>query len=139
MWGTRRQPYFGMFGQLLLAYLPDEEVDRILAKHPLTALTRRSITDPFEFRERLAKVKKQGYIIEEGEAIDGVTGIGAPVHDYHGNVVAAVGVGFISSSIEEKNVLLTLAEVRKTALLISRELGYTKEDDSVKNGADDPR
>ena len=135
--GTRRPPYFGMFGQLLLAYLPDNEVDRILAKHPLAALTRRSITDPFEFRERLAKVKEQGYVIEEGEAIDGVTGIGAPVRDHNGNVVAAVGVGFISSSVEEKNIQRTLLEVRKTAALISRELGFTNDDDSLNHVPDD--
>jgi IclR family KDG regulon transcriptional repressor len=135
--GTRRQPFFGMFGQLLMAYLPDGEVDRVLAKHPLTALTRRSITDPFEFRERLSVVKKQGYVIEEGEAIDGVSGIAAPVRDFDGKVVAAVGVGFISSSVEDKNIRGTLLEVRKTALLISRELGYAKEDDSLKPGGED--
>ena len=135
--GTRRQPYFGMFGQLLMAYLPDEEVDRILARHPLTALTRKSITDPFEFRERLARAKRQGYVIEDGEAIDGVTGIAAPVRDFNGNVVAAVGVGFISTSVEDKNMHRTLLEVIKTARLISRELGYTQEDDAPEPVAED--
>jgi len=135
--GTRRPPYFGMFGQLLLAYLPDGEVDRILAKHPLAALTRKSITDPFEFRERLAQIKQQGYVVEEGEAIDGVTGIGAPARDHTGTVVAAVGVGFITGSVEDKNLRRTLLEVRKTAALISRELGYTKEDAALEPDAEE--
>ena len=121
---SRRAPHFGMFGQVLMAYLPEAEVDRILARRPLVPLTRRTITDPFEFREKLARIRRGGYVVEEGEAIDGVTGIAAPVRDFRGQVIAAVGVGFISTSVEGKNVERTLTEVLKTAQLISQELGY---------------
>ncbi len=126
--GTRRPPYFGMFGQLFMAYLSEDEVDRVLAKQPLAALTRSSITDPFEFRERLARIREQGYVIEQGEAIDGIAGIAAPIRDSSGDMVAAVGVSFISVSVEDKNLPRTLGEVLKTAHVISRVLGYVKGD-----------
>lgn len=135
--GTRRPAYFGMFGQVLLAYLPEPEVDRILAKHPLVSMTRKSITDPFEFRERLSRIRSQGYIIEEGEAIDGVTGIAAPVRDFSGEVVAAVGVSFISISVEDKNILRILDEVMKTVRLISVELGFVEDDGADQDAAED--
>jgi IclR family transcriptional regulator, KDG regulon repressor len=127
--GTRRPPYFGMFGQLLLAFLPEDEVDRILARHPLTSVTRKSISDPIEFRERLGQIRGHGYIVEEGEAIEGVTGIAAPVRDSSGGVVASVGVSFISISVEGKNIVRILEEVLKTAHAISEDLGYVDEED----------
>jgi IclR family transcriptional regulator, KDG regulon repressor len=132
--GTRRPPYFGMFGQLLLAFLPEDEVDRILARHPLTSVTRKSISDPIEFRERLKQIRGHGYIVEEGEAIEGVTGIAAPVRDSSGDVVASVGVSFISISVEGKNIVRILEEVLKTARAISQDLGYADEDDPA-NGS----
>jgi DNA-binding IclR family transcriptional regulator len=39
--GTRRPPHFGMLGQILLAFLPDQEVNRLLRKAPLTLFTKR--------------------------------------------------------------------------------------------------
>jgi len=129
--GTRRPPYFGMFGQILLAFLPEEEVDRILGRHPLVSTTRGSISDPMEFRERLKHIRRSGYIVEEGEAIEGVTGVAAPVRDFSGEVIAGVGVSFISTSVEGKNIGRILEEVLKTARAISEELGYMHEKDHV--------
>jgi IclR family KDG regulon transcriptional repressor len=122
--GTRRPPYFGMLGQLLMAYLSESEVDRILQKHPLTPVTRKSITDPKVFKKRLKRIRDQGYSVDEEEAIEGIMGVAAPVWDFTGNVVAGVGVGFISSSVEPKGVARIRNEVLKTAREISGELGY---------------
>jgi DNA-binding IclR family transcriptional regulator len=123
--GTRRPPYFGMFGQIFMAHLPEPEVDRILEKHPLAAVTRKSITDPALFKEKLCLIRNNGFLIEEGEAIDGVTGISAPVLDFSGKPVAAVGVSFISSSEDENGKSAIIKEALDTAREISRRLGYT--------------
>jgi DNA-binding IclR family transcriptional regulator len=130
--GTRRPPYFGMLGQLLMAYLSENEVDRLLEKHPLTLITRKSITDPKVFKERLRRIREQGYSVDEEEAIDGVTGVAVPVWDFTGKVVVGVGVGFISSSVETKGVARIKNELVKTAKEISRELGYLAKTKAVK-------
>ena len=122
--GRRRPPYFGMFGQLLMAFLPDDGVDRILEKNPLKPFTKKSITARDEFKERLREILEQGFAIDREEAIDGITGIAAPVRDYTGNVVAAVGVGFISSSEDSNGVAEIIKAVGETTRNISRELGY---------------
>jgi DNA-binding IclR family transcriptional regulator len=122
--GRIRPPYFGMLGQVLMASLPEDEVDRILQKNPLIAHTKRTTTDPYEFREKLAKIRKQGYLIEDGEAIEGISGIAAPIYNFTGSAVAAVGVSFISSSVDAKGKEALLAEVIKAAEAISREMGY---------------
>jgi DNA-binding IclR family transcriptional regulator len=122
--GSRRPPHFGMMGQVLMADLAENQVQRLLEKYPLTAFTKRSITSVHSFKETLRRVKKQGYAIDEGVAIEGIGGIAAPVRDFTGGVVAAIGVGFMVSSVKGKELKRIVKEVLETAHAISRELGY---------------
>jgi IclR family transcriptional regulator, KDG regulon repressor len=130
--GIRRPPYFGMLGQLLMAYLPESEVNRLLKKTPLVALTKRSIIDEAEFKNRLKEIRKNQFFIDEEEAIDGIAGISAPVRDFTGNVIGAIGVGYISSSEDGKGKDLIIKEVRTVAREISQELGYFEEKKNVR-------
>jgi IclR family KDG regulon transcriptional repressor len=137
--GRRRPPYFGMFGQLLMAFLPDKEVDRILKKNPLKPITRKSITETNKFKERLRLIREQGFCVDTEEAIDGITGIAAPVKDYTGKVVAALGVGFITSSEDPNRVMEIIRAVSETAKNISRDLGnWENSDTGVKNKDSNP-
>jgi DNA-binding IclR family transcriptional regulator len=132
--GTYRPPYFGMLGHTLMAYLGDKEVDRIIEKNPLRPFTKKSIKSVEVLKERLQRIRKQGFYVDKEEALDGVTGIGAPVRDFTGKVVAAVGVGFISSSENSKGIKKIIKEVVRTSQTISHELGYLKRrEDSLPN------
>jgi len=130
--GIKRPPYFGMLGQLLMAYLPESEVDRLLKKIPLVFLTKRSITDVAEFKKRLKAIRKDDYFIDEEGAIEGIAGISAPIRDFTGSVIGAIGVGYIFSSVDEKEKDLIIEEVRATAREISQELGYIEVKKHVK-------
>lgn len=122
--GQHRPPYFGMLGQTLVAFLTESEVNRLLKKCPLAPATKKSITNEKEFKERLSKVREQGFVVDEGEAIDGITGVAAPIRDFTGKVVAAIGVGFISSSEGPKGLKNIIKDVLITAQAVSQELGY---------------
>jgi DNA-binding IclR family transcriptional regulator len=122
--GTRRLPYFGMLGQILMAFLPDQEVNRLLKKTPLTPFTRKSLISEKEFKERLLKIRKKGFFVDDEEALDGISGISAPIRDYTGVVIAGVGVGFISSSEDAKGKKLIIKEVCDAAKGISKQMGY---------------
>jgi len=131
--GTRRPPYFGMLGQVLMAHLPDSEVDRLLRKTPLEPFTKRSLTNEAEFKKRQRKIREEGFYVDKEEAIDGVTGIAAPVMDYTGKVIAGVGVGFISSSLDSNGTKGIIKEVCETAKKISKEMGYLKRGESSRS------
>jgi DNA-binding IclR family transcriptional regulator len=107
-----------------MAYLPDQEVNRLLKKTPLTSFTKRSLVSEKEFKERLLKIRKQGFFVDEEEALDGISGISAPIRDYTGGVIAGVGVGFISSSEDAKGKKIITKEVCEAAKRISKEMGY---------------
>jgi len=122
--GTRRPPYFGMLGQILMAFLPDQEVNRLLKKTPLTPSTKKSLASEKEFKEKLLRIRKQGFFVDEEEALDGISGISAPIRDYTGEVIAGVGVGFISSSEHAKGKKIIIKEVCEAAKGISKQMGY---------------
>jgi len=127
--GTRRPPHFGMLGQLLMAYLSDSEVDQLLTQSPLIPFTKKSITDVKEFKQRLLNTRKQGFFVDEESAFDGITGVAAPIRNFTGAVVAAIGIGFISSSVTGDELKQIINDMIETAKEISRELGWKNKED----------
>jgi DNA-binding IclR family transcriptional regulator len=122
--GQPRPPHFGVLGQVLTAFLPEDQVDRLLKAEPLRQLTAKTITDPQLFKERLRLIRQQGYLVEEGEAFSVITGIAAPIRDSSAKVIAAVGVGLLSSLVDYQGIREIVAQTVDTAALISRDLGY---------------
>lgn len=122
--GQPRPPHFGVLGQVLMAFLPENEAGRLLKAEPLTQLTAKTITDLQLFKERLRLIRQQGYLVEEGEAFNMITGIAAPVRDSSTKVIASVGVGFLSSLVDYQEMGEIVTQTVNTADLISRDLGY---------------
>jgi IclR family transcriptional regulator, KDG regulon repressor len=122
--GTRRPPYWGMLGPMLMAYLPDPEVESLLEKNPLTATTKKSFTKKEEFKKWLTQIRKQGFAVDRERTFEGITGVAAPIRDFRGKVVASVAVCFISSSVDSKELKHIIKEAQRTGLDISKEIGY---------------
>jgi DNA-binding IclR family transcriptional regulator len=122
--GTMRPPHYGAPAQLLMAYLSDDTVERMLAKYPLKAFTKKTITDESLFKAKLGIIRSQEYCIDEGEIIDGLTVVAAPVRDHSKEVVAALAVAYVSETAERKERKRILDEAVKTAKAISQAMGY---------------
>lgn len=131
--GTRRPPHFGVLGQVLMAYLPESEVERLLNKSPLMAFTRKSIVSNHDFKEKLRQIREQGFGVEYETAFEGIGVVAAPVMDAAGRVVAALGVGFMASAVNTKEVRKIQKDVVETALTISWEQGYPKKDGEIES------
>jgi DNA-binding IclR family transcriptional regulator len=121
--GWRGPLHFGMLGMILMAYLEPREVRRILQKDKLQAYTPFSITDEDAFSLKLEHIRNQGYVIEEGEAIEGIVGIAAPIRDFSRQVIAALGI--VLTNDQARNGTKGYVElVKRSCEKISRELGY---------------
>ncbi len=123
--GRRRPPYWGMVGPAIMAYQPDSEIGRLLRKRPFVGTAKKSFTSKKGFVAWLGEIRKQGYAVDRETAIDGVGGVAAPIRNVSGKVIAALGVSFISSSVDGKGVRSLVREATATAHAISGELGYT--------------
>jgi IclR family transcriptional regulator, KDG regulon repressor len=125
--GWRRPLHYGMLGMVLMAHMDPDNVDRILKKTPLAPHTPYSIVDPDAFSARLEEIRKNGYILEREEAVEGILGIAAPIRDYSRQVIAALGIALpLSKNHSEKHLEKVTDLVRATADEISSDLGYLK-------------
>jgi DNA-binding IclR family transcriptional regulator len=82
----------GSSSKAILAFLDPVEVDRLLGRHGLEALTGKTIVDESRLRRELAAIRKRGYASSQGERQEGTASIAAPIFDHDGRVIAAVSV-----------------------------------------------
>jgi IclR family pca regulon transcriptional regulator len=99
--GARRPAYATAMGRVLLAGLPQDELDDYLAKNDLVPILPLTITDPTAFRAELTKVHDQGYALVNQELEDGLVAVAVPIHDRMGRVRAAIN---LSTHIGRKSV-----------------------------------
>lgn len=71
--GRRVLPHCRAAGKAMLAQLPDAEVLTILGRTGMPAMTETTITDPDAMLTELARIRKVGFAVEEGEMELGVT------------------------------------------------------------------
>jgi DNA-binding IclR family transcriptional regulator len=90
--GTRDGIHAGASGKPILAFLPDDDIERFLRK-PLARLTEHTLVDADQLRRQIRLIRKRGYATSRSERVQGAaTGIGAPVFGPKGQVVGSVVV-----------------------------------------------
>lgn len=116
--------HIGAPSKALLAFLPQAELNTLLAELPLTAITPSTLTDPERLRTELLVVRMRGFAISIGERTPGASAVAAPIWDRSGRPIAAVSVlGPVQRLTYEK--LQELGPlVRQVAQEMSAALGY---------------
>ncbi len=122
--GLKRPPYYGMLGMTLLAHMEEAEAERLLDLFPPTKITEKSVIEVDEVMKKLEEIRKLGYYVERGEVIEGLLGVGVPIRDYSGQVVAAVGVAQAVFQVKEGDTERLVNDLLVTSQSISRELGF---------------
>lgn len=89
----------GASALVLLAWSSPEEVRGLLRSAPLKRFTASTLVDVDALMERLETIRAAGYAISRAELDPDILGVGAPVHDDTGQVVAAVSVAALASRI----------------------------------------
>jgi DNA-binding IclR family transcriptional regulator len=121
--GTRWPVYATSTGLALLANLPDEQVNELLAGS-IAAITAKTETDAGRIRQKLVQARQQGYAML-AEALElGYVAIAAPILNHEGHPIAALSVGgplvrLTAARIEEIGRLL-----REAAERVSYQLGF---------------
>jgi IclR family pca regulon transcriptional regulator len=84
---------------VLLAGLPDAELQAYLSRAKLTRLTNRTAATPEELVNVLKTVRRNGYSLVDQELEIGLRSIAVPVTDREGRAVAALNIGTQSSRV----------------------------------------
>lgn len=90
--GGRLPAYCTSIGHVLLAHLPEDELDDYLSRAKLQPYTERTITDPDKLRQQLATVRDAGYAVADQLLEPAVRSIAVPVRNAAGTVMAGMNV-----------------------------------------------
>ncbi len=125
--GDRRPLGVGAGSLALLAFQPDDFVSRAIALNAAEAERKWHLTAAqlFDF---VAETRKRGYALNPGRVAPGMTAIGVPVFGASGEAVAAIGVGAITSRMDEDGrcdriIAAMQSEAREIEEVLKRRLG----------------
>jgi len=88
--GLQLEAYCSGIGKVLLASLPDGEREGDPRPGPFPALTARTITEAGALRRELARVREQGFAVDDGEIAEGFAMLAVPIRSPDGRVLAAI-------------------------------------------------
>ena len=120
--GQRVPAYAVATGRPLLAYQPEEEIERVLGGG-LQRYTDATITSPEALRAELRTIREEGVAVDRGEWRDLIWAVGAPVFDEHLSAAFAVGVFGLAAEIQQAPLERLIRLVHGAAQAISRALG----------------
>jgi DNA-binding IclR family transcriptional regulator len=125
MLGSRIPAHCSAVGKVLLAALPEKQLDRLVSSKGLPRQTENTITDLGKLKEHLELVRKNGYALDKEENEIGIRCVSAPIHDQRGVVIAAISISVPASRMKAHVFKKKLKDqVIVTALNISRKIGY---------------
>lgn len=112
-------------GKAILANKPREEVETILDRHGLPAVTDETITDRAELFDELETIREQGYSTDDEERIKGMRCVGAAIADDEGITIAGVSVSAPKSRMRGETFQSEIPnEVIKSANVIQVNVTY---------------
>jgi IclR family acetate operon transcriptional repressor len=107
----------------ILAFLPQEEIDRILSKARTPRLTPWSIVKPDQIRKKIVEVRARGYAVGIRERTPTTNAVAAPVFDSQG-VIATLAIVAPAERLTRKACEQMGPIVRDLALRLSEEMGF---------------
>lgn len=89
---------------VLLAWLPDEQVDAILGDTSFPAFTKRTMTRKSDIMRRLAETREHGYAVSHAELDSDVLGVAAPLRNESADVIGAISIAAVAGSAPDERI-----------------------------------
>lgn len=122
--GRRLEAHATGLGKVLLAGLPQNEVDRRFAGVALGRFTSNTIANLPALRQELERIRRRGYALDNEEYTVGVRCIAVPVHDHTGQVIAAMSVSVPKVRFDARRRRQALPLLQRAAADLSLALGH---------------
>ncbi len=135
--GKRTSLHCTAVGKVLLANTPEAKIRHVLEREPFARYTQRTLTDTAMLRRELAKVRKQGYAVDDQEEELEVRCVAVPVFRWSGELAAALGVTGTITQLRSENIEPLSEILRETADTLmsgSRRPSRNKPNNFVRDG-----
>jgi IclR family transcriptional regulator, KDG regulon repressor len=116
--------YCTAVGKILLAYLPPEELARVLRQIEPKYRTAHTVRNTDELQKQIERVRRCGYSFDLEENEPQVRCVAAPIWDHCGNVNASLSVSGPAKRMPMARMRELAPVVQEAGIRISRELGY---------------
>jgi IclR family pca regulon transcriptional regulator len=100
--GARLPAYLTSMGRVLLASLPEAQLETFLANAPFEKLTSYTLSSAEDLRAEIKRVRAQGYAIVDQELELGLRTVSVPVYDRYRHVSFALNVATHASKVSMK-------------------------------------
>ena len=129
--GRRNPIHCTAVGKAIMAYLPAGEVEAIIRRHGMKAMTANTITNFFELKKELSAIKQRGYSIDDEEIEEGVRCVGCVVRNFSGEPLAAISVSGPAFRVTQEKVADLAIAVMAAARGLSAGLGFKEKPASL--------
>lgn len=110
-------------GKAILAWLPEDEIARIINVQGMRSFTPNTITDYAALIEELRLVRRHGFAMDREEFQPGVVCVGAAIRDHSGAVVGSISASAPTMRADDAHLALMRDQVVSAARELSHELG----------------
>ena len=131
--GTRRSLQETALGKALAAFLPASEYERVLRGVVFQRMTPKTITNMTQLREELDKVRRQGYAVDNEEALLGCRCVSAPILNNDRVAVAALSMSGPVTRVSPAEVPELASKVKTAANTVSAAMGFGSADTHLGN------
>lgn len=116
--------YCTSLGKTLLAFMDDTKMQSAIEKLTIQQHTNNTVANHDELRKELAKVRKQGFAMDNEEFYEGLTCVAAPILNKDGNADYAISVSGPTARMHGKQLDDIRKEVINACQAISKQLSY---------------
>ncbi len=124
--GYRSPACCSSMGKCLLSCLAGDELEELLHNYSFKQYTPNTVKNAQELKAVLKKVRLQGWAMDNEEYQTGHRCIGAPIFDYRGDAVAAIGASGPVTQLTDEKLEKVIRSVQDVANDISRRMGYIR-------------
>ena len=123
--GSRLPAHATTMGRMILAFLPQLEIDKLYAGTALERFSEHTATTLAALHAKLAQDRSAGMAWSDGHFETGISSAAVPVFDFAGTPLGAINVsGPVNAFAGKEHRTVIGAELRTAGLEISRRLGW---------------
>jgi DNA-binding IclR family transcriptional regulator len=124
--GRRTPVYCTSVGKAVIAFLPDDVLDRFIDGLTFKSYTRRTLVTRAALKAELMRVRDRGFAVDDEEIEQGLRCVGAPIRNHTSLVVAAISIAGPAFRLTDPRLPATVRAVTAAARDLSKEMGYSE-------------
>ncbi|MCT4555353.1 MAG: IclR family transcriptional regulator [Pelagimonas sp.] len=90
-------------GKAIVATWPDDAIRRLIQRQGLRSMTSKSLSSEESVMQEIARIRRQGYAVDDEEYVIGMRCVAAVVHAPEGEAIAAISVSGLAARVTQES------------------------------------